>query len=121
MRALWLLAVVSLCVACSEPATFRPAKGVKEFPATKDAYRVNEERDGCFDIGFVIQARRVDDIAETAAAHGGTHYMILDDFGGTSVETDTSGSVTRFGAIDAQSSSYAVKHHVYTARVYHCS
>ncbi|MDB4942643.1 MAG: hypothetical protein JWP97_2177 [Labilithrix sp.] len=120
MRATWLVLVLPFCGACSDPARFRPAKGAKEYGATKDAYRVQDAKEGCDELGFVVEAATVKDIAETAANHGGTHYRVLDDFGGTTVETDTTASRGIFGTVDAHSSSYAVKHHVFTAKVYRC-
>ncbi len=115
-----LIAGALILAGCSDPARFRPAKGVREFPSAKDAYRVQEPKDGCTELGFVIDADRVEDIAITAARHGGTHYQVLDDFGGSSVETDTTAGRGAFGTIHAHSSSYAVKHHAFTARVYRC-
>jgi hypothetical protein len=63
--------------ACGDPAEFRPAKGVKDSPAAKTAYRVPTAPDGCDVIGYVIHATSLEDIAETTARHGGTSYRIL--------------------------------------------
>jgi hypothetical protein len=115
--AIGLLAMFAL--SCSDPATFRPAKGLKDYPSTKSAYRVQEPQDGCTELGFVIKASSISDIAETAASHGGTHYQVLDDASSSSTETDAVATQS-FGIIHARSSSYEVKHHGYIARVYRC-
>lgn len=116
-----LLGVVVLSTACSDPARFRPARGAKDYPSGGEAYRVQAPKEGCEDLGFVVQAESIADIARTAGNHGGTHYQVLDDFGNTSIETD--GVATRVGpaTVVGHSSSYAVDHHAYTARVYRCA
>lgn len=114
-----LLTLILVVATGCDPAEFRPAKGVKDLPSAKTAYRVQEDQESCDDIGFVIKASSVDDIAETAANHGGTHYRVLDDFAHSTVETDTVG-MGRGGVFVANSSSAVVKHHKFTARVFRC-
>lgn len=75
-----MLASAIVLLGC-DPARFRPAKGVKEEPSVPTAYRVPADKEGCKDLGFVIEAASIDAVAATAANHGGTHYRILDDFG----------------------------------------
>ena len=116
-RKAWLGAVLVL-LGCSDPATFRPARGAKDSPSVKNAYRVHGDP-GCDDIGGVVEATSIDDVAETAANHGGTHYQIMNDFGDASLETETHGGYG-YGAFHAQSTSRVVKHHVFVARVYRC-
>jgi len=114
------LALIPLLGAGCDPAEFRPAKGVKDLPAAKAAYRVQEDKEGCRELGFVIKATSIDDIATTAANHGGTHYRILDDFGHAVVETETSGGYG-YGRFSSSSTSEVVKHHNFTARVFSCT
>ena len=103
--------------ACGDPAQFRPAKGVKDLPSSKTAYRVKDS--SCNSIGFVIQGKSIEDIAETTANHGGTEYKVLDDFGHTTVETDFAASQS-FGVTQGHASSSEQKHHAYTAEAYRC-
>lgn len=114
-----LLVVILLAAGC-DPAEFRPAKGVKDLPSAKAAYRVQEDKEGCQELGFVIKASSVDAVAETAANHGGTHYRILDDFGRAVVETETVGGYG-YGRFSSSSTSEVVKHHNFTARVFRCT
>jgi hypothetical protein len=116
--AVFFLASVLFVAAC-DPAEFRPAKGAHDLPSTNTAYRVQEDQDACDDIGFVTKAKSVDAVAVTAANHGGTHYRILDDFGHSTVETETAGGYG-YGRFHANSSSEVVKHHSFTAHVFRC-
>ena len=115
-------ALLVVLAACGDPAQFRPAKGVKDAPAAKTAYRVKDS--ACSSIGFVIKASSIEAIAETTANHGGTEYKILDDFGHTTVETDFTGTnlaVTRnLSVTQGHASSSEEKHHAYTAEAYRC-
>lgn len=63
---------------------------------------VQDDKEGCDDIGFVVKAPSIEDIADAAADHGGTHFRILDDLG-------------------ARSAAGVVKRHKFTARVFRCS
>lgn len=120
LKKLAMLLLLALA-ACGDPAQFRPAKGVRDAPAAKTAYRVKESM--CDSIGFVIKARSVDDIAETTANHGGTEYKILDDFGHTTVETDFTGSTVaarNLSVTQGHASSSEEVHHAYTAEAYRC-
>ncbi len=119
MRSL-VLAVALLAGCSSDPAQFRPAKGARDLPSVKDAYRIQEVDPTCDEIGGVIAGRSVDDVATTAANHGGTHYRILNDFSHQTVETQTTGGYG-YGVMHAQSSSEVVKHHSLVARVYRCN
>lgn len=69
-------------VACSsDPATFRPAKGATDAPATKTAYRVKQVPPECTSIGYVNAdgPTALEDIAQTAAHHGANTYLISND------------------------------------------
>ena len=112
------LALLAL-VACSDPADFRPAKGVRDLPSVKEAYRV-KEADPAFDsIGFIKRARSIEDIATTTANNGGTHYRVLDDQQSATVETDFTAAKT-FGVVNGSASSRVEKHHLFTAEAYRC-
>jgi len=116
-----LLALAALsAIACSDPAEFRPAKGVKDLPSQKTAYRVQESTGDCLRIGFVVRARAIEDIAETVANHGGTHFKVVDDRSHVTTETDFVARQS-FGVVHGSSSSYDVKHHRYTAEAYRCA
>ncbi len=65
----------------------------------------------CRSIGFVRNASSIDDLAETTASNGGTHYRVLDDNGGDVVVTD-------FGRNTAVSRT--VKAHRFVAEAYLC-
>ena len=119
-KAMLVLGCMWLMACGSDPARFRPAKGAGSFPAAKTAYRVEAPSDGCEAIGVVIEADSIDDIASTAANHGGTHYRVLDDFGGTSIETTGSATHVGWGNYVGRSTSREVKRHWYTAQVYRC-
>lgn len=112
----WLLLLL-LATGC-DPAEFRPAKGAREQSSVKEAFRVKDEP-GCPSLGFVREAASIEDVASTAARHGGDTYRVIEDFGHTSVETDTVGRYGA-GAFVAQSSSETVSHHRYVAEVYRC-
>src|SRR4051812_17162298 len=113
--------MASLVVAgCGDPATFRPARNVSPYPAVPTAYRVKEPDSMCESIGFVIEATSIDHIARTTANHGGTHYRVLDDFGDTTIETNTTAGQT-FGVVHARSTSRAVQNHAFTAEAYRCA
>lgn len=124
------LGALLVLVGCSDPAEFRPAKGVKDLSAVTTAYRIKQadlDNMGCDELGGVIKAASIDDVAVTAANHGGTHYLINDDFGHSTVETDTVGGYSGAigggvsnGAFVASSTSEIVKHHRFVARVYRC-
>lgn len=90
--------VCLVLVACGDPATWRPARGAKDYPAAKAAYRVERADDGCDSIGVVHAegSSVIDDIATTAANHGGTHYVIRDDQRDKYLET-RGGAVTGNG------------------------
>lgn len=115
-------AIVALTLgllACGDPAEFRPAKGAHDMPSVATAYRIQDASEGCPDIGGIVDARSVDDVAATAARHGGTHYRILNDFADSSVETNTT-AAKNFGIVHAHSTSREVTRHAYSARVYRC-
>ncbi len=124
MKNLTPILVLTLA-ACSDPAVFRPAKGVKDMPAAKIAYRVKDST--CDKIGFVTSAESIEDVAETTAKHGGTEYKILDDFGYTSIETGSvaghssvPGQVASLGVTHGHASSREAKRHSYSAEAYRC-
>lgn len=117
---LWVLASVAL-VACSDPAEWRPAKSAKDYPATKDAFRVQHAPAECESIGVVHAegAGSIDDIAKTAAKHGGTHYVVGLDVDHPEQVTTTTGS-TYGGAFVANSRSETEHHRTVRAEVYRC-
>lgn len=93
---LGLFAVV-LLAGCGDPAEWRPAKGAESAPATKAAYRVQAAEPECTSLG-VAHAEgpaALDDIATTAARHGGTHYVVRGDEREEHLETR--GAVTHVG------------------------
>ncbi len=114
----WLLAVT--VVACGDGfAEFRPAKGIRDLPSSKAAYRVQSVGADCERIGFVVRATSVEEIADVVADHGGTHYVVLTDQASTSTETDIVAS-RNFGVTHGHASSTDVKHHRFTAEAYRC-
>ncbi len=88
-----------LLVACSyDTAQWQPAVASKEYPAVKDAYRVKSadsmcERIGTVSIGEGEGGTHLQRLAETAARHGGTHYVVDDDHTDRSVTYNTTGTV----------------------------
>jgi hypothetical protein len=112
-----LATMMMLTLAACDPAEFRPAKGVKDSPSTKTAYRVKEST--CDPIGFVIKAPSIEAVSETTANHGGTEFKVLDDFGHTTVETDFAATQT-FGVVHGSATSREQKNHSYTAEAYRC-
>lgn len=115
------LGLVVSVIGCSDPADFRPAKGAESLPSVKEAYRITKEEDveACRSIGFVKRARRIEDIATTVANNGGTHYRVLNDQQSASMRTNFTVTKTFDGA-EGTASTYAVKHHLYTAEAYRC-
>lgn len=116
---LLLLALVLSATACADPARFRPAKNVSARASVPASYRVHEVSDACEPIGVVVDGATIEDVAVTAARHGGTHYRVTSDDSSTSLET------TGFGVHDShssysQSTTRALEHHRYAARVYVC-
>lgn len=119
----WGFVLVAL-TACSGDVEFRPAKDAHDLPATKAAYRVKkvEDVDGCRSIGFVRNAESIEELADTTAKNGGTHYRVLEDYGSVTFETD--GVSNQWGATGItthSSTTRAVKHHRYIAEAYLCS
>lgn len=117
------VALALALVACSDPATFRPAKSAREYPAVKDAYRVRTAPEGCPQIGVIHadgNTDPIDDIAKTAARHGGTHYVIASDRDRPETTTTTTGHVMPGGAFVASSSSQTEHNRLVLADVYHC-
>jgi hypothetical protein len=109
-------------VACSDPAVFRPAKSAREYPAVKDAFRVRHAPDGCDIIGVIHadgNTDPIDDIAKTAAKHGGTHYVIATDRDRPETTTTTTGVVTR-GVVVASSNAQTERNRLVLADVYRC-
>ena len=114
------MAAVLVATGCyGDPAEFRPAKGVRDLPSVKAAYRVQQAPDGCDDIGGVVEASSIEDIAVTAANHGGSKFHIINDAGRAVVETETKGGYG-YGSFNSNSTSAVVKHHRFIARVYRC-
>lgn len=92
----WLLPFLGLLVSgCSD--NFQRAKGAQEYPATKDAYRVQHADPECILLGTTEAAggSALDRIAEVAASHGGTHYVVTSDQ--LHDEWHTSGNATHIG------------------------
>ncbi|MBX3191908.1 MAG: hypothetical protein KF819_33260 [Labilithrix sp.] len=106
-------------VACGDAAEWRPAKGAADFPAEKTSYRVKEADPTCTSLGYVIKASSIDQVAETAANHGATHYKLLEDFKHVTLETETSAYGGRNWAV-ANSTTSAVTHHKFVAEAYRC-
>jgi hypothetical protein len=128
MRAALVLAATGLTLfACGESAQFRPAKGVKDLPVEKTSYRVKELDPSwsCTSIGFVVEAPSIDEIAETTASNGGTHYRVLEDFGHATLETDFNGTRTSpiagLTTTQGHATSRIEKHHKYVAEAYRCA
>lgn len=114
-----LLACVLLgLTACSDPAEFRPAKGVKDLPSTKTAYRVQQSL--CDAIGIIKSAESIEDIATTVANNGGTEFVVLHDQTSETVETDFRAAKT-FGVTRGHASSRVDQHHLYTAQAFRCA
>lgn len=65
-------------VACSDPASFRPAQGVADLPRTEKAYRIFDVSNDCKAIGDV-EGTTIQGIATTVANHGGTHFLVTDE------------------------------------------
>jgi hypothetical protein len=66
---------------CSDPAEFRPAKDATSYAPVRDAYRLPQAPPECIPIGVVhaYSDGSIEDIALTAARHGGTHYVVRTD------------------------------------------
>ena len=91
------VALLFVAACSSDPGEFRPAKGAHDYPPTRDAYRVPSPPDQCDRIG-VIHAEGInpiEDIATTAARHGGTHYVVSLDRSSKEYTTHTAGTVGR--------------------------
>jgi len=112
---MWLLLSCGVLLEACDPAEFRPARGVHDYPSEKTSYRVREIEPSCELIGHVVHTGNLDSIAETVANHGGTHYRIVDDFGGESLEIGWN-SYSGGGNASARK----VKHHEYAAEAYRC-
>lgn len=69
--------------ACAgDPAEFRPAKDAASYPSVKNAYRLRERPTECETLGVVVadgEETSIEDVAVTAARHGGTHYFVDSD------------------------------------------
>jgi hypothetical protein len=118
-------AIVALClVACaSDPAEFRPAKSARDYPAVKAAYRIHSvDAEACEPIGVVHSDGRyaIDDIAETAANHGGTHYVVRDDNSSYSYATRGVAMPGPGNTAIVSSSTTPVRHRRVWAQVYRC-
>jgi hypothetical protein len=74
-----LVTAISTIGCASDPARFTPANEAKSYDAVKDAYRVAKVEPECTQIGSVDANRSLDDVAITAARHGGTHYIVSED------------------------------------------
>lgn len=125
MRMLVLGAVLGVAAAgcIGSSADWRPARGSADLPAKKVAYRVKQEGPMCQHIGFVTHARSIESLADAVAEHGGTHFVVLDDYATQTVETDSYGSATRVGNVafgSAHASSEVVEHHVFTGEAFLC-
>ncbi len=117
-----LLAVLVACGGCSDPAEFRPAKGVSDYPATKDAYRIQEPGEDCVSIG-VVHADGDDaiaDIAVTAARHGGTHYVVRGDADDPELVSHTVGTANH-GVFVATTRGRVERNRRIWAQVYRCA
>jgi hypothetical protein len=92
-------ACATVVAGCGDPASFRPAKGVAEQPATKDSFRVKAVAPDCISVGYINAEgeRALHDIAETAARHGANSFLIRNDDGDERVTTrgDNAELVTR--------------------------
>lgn len=84
-----VLGLLLLASCASDPAEWRPARGVGDLPAAKDAYRIPQAQEGCRSIGVVHAegSTVLADIATTAARHGGTHFVVRGDVRDTHYET----------------------------------
>jgi ABC-type uncharacterized transport system ATPase subunit len=115
------IACLLFVAACGDPANWR-ARDARAYPATKAAYRVEQADEACDRIG-VVHAKGsnvIEDIAETAARHGGTHYVIRDDRHSYSLETRQSATaITPTWAV-ARSSTTVVDDRATWAEVYRC-
>jgi len=112
-----------LLVGCSDPAVFRPARGVKDLPSVKVSYRIREADPTCESRGFIVDATSIDDLAETAANHGATHYKVIEDVQGTAFDTEASGPGSRFGNVviaSGQFTTTARTTHRYVAEAFVC-
>jgi hypothetical protein len=82
MRRSGLASVVLALTACaSDPGTFRPASGAPEQPPVATAYRVKQVAPECLYLGVVHAdgAYAIENMAITAARHGGTEYVVAGD------------------------------------------
>jgi hypothetical protein len=122
-RGMVALSSVIVVGGAGDPAEFRPAKSAaREYPAAKDAYRVQEVPGAeCEPIG-VVHADGMDPIekiAITAARHGGTHYIVRGDF--ENPEVVTNHQAHRVGnAMFATSTSRVERNRKLWAQVYRC-
>lgn len=81
-RVLPLVLSLVLVEGCSsDRAAFRPAKGATDQPALKEAFRVKAVTPDCVLLGYVTADgdRVLEDLAETAARHGGNSYLIVNE------------------------------------------
>lgn len=97
----WPLFMMFMMAGCAiDEADFRPARGARDYPAERDAYRAKSEADvdGCESIG-VVHSRgahpTVEELAVTVRNHGGTHYIVRGEQHEDAYET--TGTATRFG------------------------
>lgn len=116
------LAASILCGCAGNATEFRPAKNAGDFPAVKDAYRVPSAPPECESIGTVHAKSKdggtIEDLAATAARHGGTHYVVRGD------RTDVTGYTGTYVPIAAGITSVGIeeeKTRTMWAVVYRCA
>ena len=81
MRLLVFL-LLGLASCAGDPAEFRPAKNAASYPPVRNAYRLPQVPTECEKLGAVLaegSETTIEDVAITAARHGGTHYVVGQD------------------------------------------
>lgn len=124
MRTTLVLVFLLSLSGCHDPAEFRPARGAHDMPSVPTSYRVHEIDPACDALGIIRGARSIEDIAETAASHGATHYRVLRDAQRQELETESVGTVSpAFGGAIVRGSSTTTTSitHTYTAEAYRCN
>jgi hypothetical protein len=94
-----IVAAVTLTACAEDPGEWRPRDASKVYPPERTAFRIHsasELADCAERIGVVHvnlpPSEAVEGIAKTAAAHGGTHYIIRGDRTSEELVTESHGS-----------------------------